>query len=99
MITTFFRDYHGTAAPETRQDLYRYRPLFLPLVPSAVVCLAISSLERGYWRIRYKMNEVVWTKVLADLIGNFCLHLKVNVRSLHIVTATQYFISDSSHVH
>ena len=45
------------------------KTFFLPLVPSAVVCLTIPST--CIW-IRYKTKEVVWTEVLADLVGYFC---------------------------
>ena len=38
----------------------------LPLAPSVVWL----PLQRGCWRTQYK--EVVWTKVLVDLVGNFC---------------------------
>ena len=54
------------------------------LAPSVVVYS--PSLERGYWRIRYK-KEVAWTKVLAGLVGNFAHFLKVNVQSLYIVSS------------
>ena len=48
---------------ETRQDLYSL---------SAFSTLSVWPFLRGCWRIRYKMKDVVWTKILADLVGIFC---------------------------
>ena len=36
--------------------------------------------------VRYK-KEVVWTKVFAALVGNFCSFSKVSVQSLYIVSS------------
>ena len=50
-------------------------------------------LQRGCWRMVDKKKEVVWTKVLADLVGNFCSFSK----SKHTETslaANQHFVSD-----
>ena len=34
--------------------------------------VVLPPLQRGCWRLRYKKKEVILTKVLADLVGNFC---------------------------
>ena len=45
-----------------------HRPLFLPLVPSAIVSLATSST----WLLADSIQERSCLDVLADLAGNFC---------------------------
>ena len=42
-----------------------------PLALSVVVCLAISSTRLLADSIQEE--QVVWTKILTDLVGNFCL--------------------------
>ena len=64
---------------ETRQ--YLYGPLFLPLKPSAIVCLVISST----WLLADLIQDKgsVWTKVLVDLEATFAHFLKVSAESVH----------------
>ena len=86
VIATFFRDYRGARADNSRcrsvHNSYTWR--WLPL-------------QRGCRRIQYKKKEVVWTKVLADLVGNFC-SFSESKRTETSSAANQHFVSSYVHM-
>ena len=69
-------------------------PLFL-LLCSYFCCHLFGNLFNEV--IQYK-KEIVWTKVLADLVGNFGSYSE-SKRTETSLAAIQHFVSDSSHVH
>ena len=72
----------GREEKRTRQDLYWTRSL------SAFSTLSVRPfLQRGCWRIRYKMKDVVWTKILQIWQVSFAHFLKVSIQSLYIVSS------------
>ena len=76
----------------------------MPFIGETLSCCRKTTNLHDPFDVKVRKTDeiVVWTKILADLVGNFCSRLfseSKRTESETSLAAIQHFVSDSSHVH